>query len=97
MPDEECFKCYSKEGFSSNNESFAETHFCADDVRYEWNDNAGGPLLLHLTDLDEFGSIYLVGMTTNAEGCGKNSPRLYTRVQKYKNWITDIFWNRTSS
>ena len=93
VPHEQCFKCYSEKTFSADNQTFAETHFCVDDPRYEWNDSAGGPLLLHLKTLDELNWDYVVGLTTFSDGCGKNSPRLYTRLSVYSKWIFNVVFS----
>ncbi|XP_021693939.1 serine protease persephone [Aedes aegypti] len=49
--------------------------------------DSGGPLQIVVD-----GKFQLVGVTSFGNGCGSNTPSVYTRVAKYIDWIEQIVW-----
>lgn len=49
--------------------------------------DSGGPL--QIIEDDKF---QLVGVTSFGNGCGSNTPSVYTRVARYIEWIESVVW-----
>lgn len=49
--------------------------------------DSGGPL--QIVENDKY---KLIGITSFGNGCGSNTPSVYTRVARYIDWIESIVW-----
>jgi secreted trypsin-like serine protease len=53
--------------------------------------DSGGPLQVKITETTAYS---IVGVTSFGPGvCGGSTPGIYTRVDKYVDWIESVIWN----
>lgn len=53
--------------------------------------DSGGPLQVRTTDVTAYS---IVGVTSFGPSiCGGSTPGIYTRVDKYVDWIESVVWN----
>ncbi|KDR19585.1 Serine protease snake [Zootermopsis nevadensis] len=54
------------------------------------NGDSGGPLQVKTTESNAY---FIVGITSYGPSvCGGSTPGIYTRVNKYLDWIESIIW-----
>ncbi|XP_055618622.1 serine protease persephone-like isoform X2 [Toxorhynchites rutilus septentrionalis] len=94
-----CNQTFSDNNLLKNNrrlpQGLVETQYCATGresvVTKQIGDtcqgDSGGPL--QIVENDKY---KLIGITSFGNGCGSNTPSVYTRVSRYIDWIESVVW-----
>ncbi|XP_058444542.1 serine protease persephone-like [Malaya genurostris] len=99
---DKCNQTFAENNLLTNNRRLSlgliETQYCAtgieNTVTKQIGDtcqgDSGGPL--QIVENEKF---KLIGVTSFGNGCGSNTPSVYTRVSRYIDWIESVVWPKT--
>lgn len=91
VPVSECNETFSRLKILDN---LSNQHFCTRSPPGRTSDtclgDSGGPL--QVENVQDSKVFSIVGITSTGNGCGGNTPGVYTRVSNYLDWIEGIVW-----
>uniref|UniRef100_A0A1V1FKN1 Acrosin n=1 Tax=Reticulitermes speratus TaxID=60591 RepID=A0A1V1FKN1_9NEOP len=91
VPNDKCNESYVS--VRRVNRGVQDTMLCAGDpqgIMDTCNGDSGGPLQVKTTENNAYS---IVGVTSFGPLCGGSTPGIYTRVNKYVDWVESVVWN----
>lgn len=100
---DKCNQSFAENNLLTNNRRLSlgliETQYCATGLENietkqigdTCQGDSGGPL--QIVQDEKF---KLIGVTSFGNGCGSNTPSVYTRVSRYIDWIESVVWPKTA-